>query len=147
MIIYSIYVLLFFLDICLTGIFQQKILYLLYFAFAYQSVQKNLQPHIFFLFFLLALQAFFDTGIFGIWLLFIIPLWYLTQLFKTFIRNYSILIAWLFSCTFFATFIMYYFYFHYPFYSHIILKNYIFNMALLGMNLFILRPKKEPIQD
>ena len=143
MIIYSIYLLLFFLDICLTGIFQAKIFYCLYYAFAYQSVQKNLEPSTFFLFFLLALQSFFDTGIFGIWLVFIIPIWYLAQILKTIIRNYSFLIAVLFSCSYFSTFIMFYFYFHYPIHILTLCTHYVYNLTPLLISFMVLQPTKE----
>lgn len=147
MIIYSIYLILFFLDICLTGFFQQKIFYCLYCGFAYQSVQKNLGFSTFFLFFLLALQSFFDTGIFGIWLIFIIPFWYIAQLLKTIMRNYSFLIAILFSCTYFATFCIYYFYFHYPINMFILCSHYIYNMIPLLISFIILQPTKETSRE
>ena len=147
MIIYSIYLLLFFLDICFTGFLQQKIFYFLYYGFAYQSVQKNLEPSTFFLFFLLALQSFFDTGIFGIWLVFIIPIWYITQLLKTIIRNYSFLIAVLFSCAFFTTYIMYYLYFHYPINLFILCVHYLYNMIPLFISMIIIKPTKETSRE
>jgi len=143
MIIYSIYLILFFLDICLTGFFQAKIFYCLYYVFAYQSVQKNLEPSTFFLFFLLALQSFFDTGIFGIWLVFIIPIWYLAQILKTIIRNYSFLIVALFSCTYFATLCMFYFYFQYPITVFTLYSQYIYNIIPLCISCIVLHPTKE----
>ena len=147
MMIYSIYLLLFFLDICFTGFFQQKIFYCLYYGFAYQAVQKNLEFSTFFLFFLLALQSFFDTGIFGIWLIFIIPLWYTTQVLKTIIRTYSFLIAVLFSCTYFATFIMYYCYFHYPIHIFILCAYFIYNIIPLFISMIIIKPTKETSRE
>lgn len=147
MIIYSIYLLLFFLDICLTGFFQQKILYCLYYGFAYHCVQKNLEFSTFFLFFLLALQSFFDTGIFGIWLVFIIPIWYSAQILKTIIRNYSFLITVLFSCSYFSTFCMFYFYFHYPIHIITLYTHYFYNLIPLLISFIILKPTKETSRE
>ena len=147
MITYSIYLLLFFLDICLTGFFQQKIFYFLYYGFAYHAVQKNLEFSTFFIFFLLALQSFFDTGIFGIWLIFVIPFWYITQLLKTIIHTYSFLIIILFSCTYFATFCIYYFYFHYPIHKLVLTTHYAYNILSLFISMFILQPTKEIFKD
>jgi hypothetical protein len=103
----------FFLDIMFTGICATQYLYLLYLASAYYMTFYI--PHsvpVTCILLLHALQSFFITGIFGLWILHSAPIMLACQVSKKYIKNNYILFGSTFLLLIFGNYIMYRVYLH-----------------------------------